>query len=336
MHANKREEIKDIQAGNICAAVGLKTAHTGDTLCDEKKPIVLERMVFPDPVISVAIEPKTKAEQQKLGEALQKLSTEDPSFRAHTDDETGQTIISGMGELHLEILVDRMKREYKVDCNVGKPEVAYRESISKTVKQEGRYIKQSGGHGMYGHVWIEVGPSEPGAGYVFENDIVGGVIPKEFISSIEKGIRDAMGRGVMAGYPVIDVKASLFDGSYHDVDSSGPAFEVAASMAFQDAAKKAGLHLLEPVMAVEVVVPEDYMGDVIGDLNGRRGRITGMNPRGNVQVVTAEVPLATMFGYSTDLRSKTQGRATYTMQFHRYEPVPNNIAEEIVAKVKGA
>jgi elongation factor G len=336
MHANKREEIKDIQAGNICAAVGLKTAHTGDTLCDEKKPIVLERMVFPDPVISVAIEPKTKAEQQKLGEALQKLATEDPSFRAHTDDETGQTIISGMGELHLEILVDRMKREYKVDCNVGKPEVAYRESISRTVKQEGRYIKQSGGHGMYGHVWIEVGPSEPGAGYVFENDIVGGVIPKEFISSIEKGIRDAMGRGVMAGYPVIDVKASLFDGSYHDVDSSGPAFEVAASMAFQDAAKKAGLHLLEPVMAVEVVVPEDYMGDVIGDLNGRRGRITGMNPRNNVQVVTAEVPLATMFGYSTDLRSKTQGRATYTMQFHRYEPVPNNIAEEIVAKVKGA
>jgi elongation factor G len=336
MHANKREEIKDVQAGNICAAVGLKTAHTGDTLCDEKKPIVLERMEFPDPVISVAIEPKTKAEQQKLGEALQKLSTEDPSFRAQTDDETGQTIISGMGELHLEILVDRMKREHKVDCNVGKPEVAYRESINKVVKQEGRYIKQSGGHGMYGHVWIEVGPSEPGAGFVFENDIVGGVIPKEFIPSIEKGIREAMQRGVLAGYQVIDVKASLFDGSYHDVDSSGPAFEVAASMAFQEAARKAGLHLLEPVMAVEVVVPEDYMGDVIGDLNGRRGRITGMNPRSNMQVVTAEVPLATMFGYSTDLRSKTQGRATYTMQFHRYEPVPNNIAEQIVAKVKGA
>jgi elongation factor G len=335
MHANKREEIKEIHSGNICAAVGLKTAHTGDTLCEEKHPIILERMEFPDPVISVAIEPKTKAEQQKLGEALQRLSTEDPSFRAHTDDETGQTIISGMGELHLEIIVDRMRREHKVDCNVGKPEVAYRESIRNTVKQEGRYIKQSGGHGMYGHVWIEVGPSEPGAGYVFENDIVGGVIPKEFISSIEKGIREAMLRGVLAGYPVIDVKASLFDGSYHDVDSSGPAFEVAASMAFQDAAKKAGIHLLEPVMAVEVVVPEDYMGDVIGDLNGRRGRITGMNPRSNVQVVTAEVPLATMFGYSTDLRSKTQGRATYTMQFHRYEAVPNNIAEEIVTKVKG-
>ena len=335
MHANKREEIKEIQAGNICAAVGLKTAHTGDTLCDEKHPIVLERMEFPEPVISVAIEPKSQAEQQKLGEALQKLSTEDPSFRAHTDQETGQTIISGMGELHLEILVDRMKREYKVDCNVGKPEVAYRESIRQTVKQEGRYIKQTGGHGMYGHVWLEVGPSEPGAGFVFSNDIVGGVIPKEFIGSIEKGVKDALGRGVLAGYQIIDVKASLFDGSYHDVDSSGPAFEVAASMAFQDAARKAGLHLLEPVMSVEVVVPEDYMGDVIGDLNSRRGRITGMNPRSNMQVVTAEVPLATMFGYSTDLRSKTQGRATYTMQFHRYEPVPNNIADAIVAKVKG-
>jgi elongation factor G len=335
MHANKREEIKEIHAGNIAAAVGLKTAHTGDTLCDDKHPIILEKMEFPEPVISVAIEPKTKAEQQKLGEALQKLSTEDPSFRAHTDEETGQTIISGMGELHLEIIVDRMRREYKVDCNVGKPEVAYRESIRHKVKQEGRYIKQSGGHGMYGHVWIEVGPSEPGAGYVFENDTVGGVIPKEFISSIEKGIRDAMARGVLAGYPVIDVHASLFDGSYHDVDSSGPAFEVAASMAFQDAANKAGIHLLEPIMTVEVVVPEDYMGDVIGDLNSRRGRITGMNPRGNMQVVVSEVPLATMFGYSTDLRSKTQGRATYTMQFHRYEAVPNNIAEEIVAKVKG-
>ncbi|HKP64966.1 MAG TPA: elongation factor G [Polyangiales bacterium] len=335
MHANKREDIKDIQAGNICAALGLKTATTGDTLCAEDHPIILERMEFPEPVISVAVEPKTKAEQQKLGETLQKLGLEDPSFRAHTDEETGQTIISGMGELHLEIIVDRMRREYKVECNVGKPEVAYRESITKTVKQEGRYIKQSGGHGMYGHVWLEIGPSEPGAGYVFENDIVGGTIPKEFIPSIEKGVREAMLRGVLAGYPVIDVKASLFDGSYHDVDSSGPAFEVAASMAFQDAAKKAGIHLLEPVMTVEVVVPEDYMGDVIGDLNGRRGRITGMNPRGNVQVVTAEVPLATMFGYSTDVRSKTQGRATYTMQFHRYEPVPNNIADQIIAKVKG-
>jgi elongation factor G len=335
MHANKREDIKDIQAGNICAALGLKTATTGDTLCDEDHPIILERMEFPEPVISVAVEPKTKAEQQKLGETLQKLSLEDPSFRAHTDEETGQTIISGMGELHLEILVDRMRREYKVECNVGKPEVAYREAITKTVKQEGKYIKQSGGHGMYGHVWLEIGPSEPGAGYVFENDTVGGVIPKEFIPSVEKGVRDALSRGVLAGYPIIDVKASLFDGSYHDVDSSGPAFEVAASMAFQEAAVKAGIQLLEPVMAVEVVVPEDYMGDVIGDLNSRRGRITGMNPRGNVQVVDAEVPLATMFGYSTDLRSKTQGRATYTMQFHRYEPVPTNISDQIVAKVKG-
>ncbi len=335
MHANKREDIKDIQAGNICAALGLKTATTGDTLCDPDHPIILERMEFPEPVISVAVEPKTKAEQQKLGETLQKLALEDPSFRAHTDEETGQTIISGMGELHLEILVDRMRREYKVECNVGKPEVAYRESITKKVKQEGKYIKQSGGHGMYGHVVLNIGPSDPGAGYVFENSIVGGTIPKEFIPSIEKGVREALQRGVLAGYPVIDVKAELIDGSYHDVDSSGPAFEVAASMAFQEAANKAGIHLLEPVMTVEVVVPEDYMGDVIGDLNSRRGRISGMNPRGNVQVVSAEVPLATMFGYSTDLRSKTQGRATYTMQFHRYEAVPNNIADQIIAKVKG-
>ena len=334
MHANKREEIKDIQAGNICAAVGLQTATTGDTLCDEKHPIILERMIFPDPVISIAIEPKTKSDQQRMGEGLSKLAKEDPSFRTHTDEETGQTLISGMGELHLEIIVDRLKREFKVEANVGKPEVAYRESISKTVKAEGKYIKQSGGHGMYGHVRVEVGPSEPGAGFVFENDIVGGIIPKEFIPSIEKGIREAMGRGVLAGYPVIDVKASLYDGSYHDVDSSGPAFEVAASMAFQDAAKRAGIQLLEPLMAVEVVVPEDYMGDVIGDLNSRRGRITGMNPRGNVQVVTAEVPLSTMFGYSTDLRSKTQGRATYSMTFQQYSTVPNAIAETIIAKSK--
>ncbi len=336
MHANKREEIKEIQAGNICAAVGLKTATTGDTLCDEKNPIILERMVFPDPVISVAIEPKTKADQTKLGEALQKLATEDPSFRAHTDEETGQTIISGMGELHLEIIVDRLKREFKVECNVGKPQVAYRESITKDVRVEGRYIKQTGGHGMYGHVWLEIGPSDPGEGFVFENKIVGGVIPKEFIPSVEKGIRDAMGRGVIAGFPVIDVKARLVDGSFHQVDSSGPAFEVAASMAFQDGARKAGLHLLEPVMSVEVVVPEDYMGDVIGDLNARRGSVTGMDRRGNMQVVSADVPLATMFGYATDLRSKTQGRATYTMQFKEYQAVPNSIAEEIVAKVKGA
>ncbi len=336
MHANKREEIKEIEAGNICAAVGLKTATTGDTLCAEKNPIVLERMVFPEPVISVAIEPKTKADQTKLGESLGKLGTEDPSFRAHTDEETGQTIISGMGELHLEIIVDRLKREFKVECNVGQPEVAYREGIRNTVKVEGKYIKQSGGHGMYGHVWIELGPSEAGSGYVFENDIVGGTIPKEFIPSVEKGIRAAMERGVMAGYPLVDVRASLYDGSYHDVDSSGPAFEVAGSMAFKEGAQKAGLFLLEPIMAVEVVVPEDYMGDVIGDLNSRRGKVTGMDDRGNAKVVAAEVPLATMFGYSTDLRSKTQGRATYTMQFHQYQAVPNSVQEEIVAKVKGA
>jgi elongation factor G len=335
MHANKREEIKEIQAGNICACVGLKTATTGDTLCDEKHPVILERMIFPDPVISVAIEPKTKADQTKLGEALQKLATEDPSFRAHTDEETGQTIISGMGELHLEIIVDRLKREFKVEANVGAPQVAYREKISKPVRVEGRYIKQTGGHGMYGHVWLELEPGEAGSGYVFENKIVGGIIPKEFIPSVEKGIRDALGRGVLAGYPVVDVTAKLVDGSFHQVDSSGPAFEVAASMAFQEGARRAGLQLLEPVMAVEVVCPEDYMGDVIGDLNSRRGNVTGMDRRGNMQVIDAHVPLATMFGYATDLRSKTQGRATYTMQFDAYQPVPNNIAEEIVQKSKG-
>ncbi len=335
MHADKREDIKEIHSGNICAAVGLRTATTGDTLCDDKHPIILERMEFPDPVISIAVEPKTKADQTKLAEVLQKLAVEDPSFRAHTDEESGQTIISGMGELHLEIIVDRMKREYKVECNVGKPQVAYREAITKTVKTEGKYIKQSGGHGMYGHCVLEVGPSAQGAGYVFENKLVGGVIPKEFIPSIEKGVREAMARGVLAGFPVIDVKATLIDGSFHDVDSSGPAFEVAASLAFQDGAKNAGIQLLEPVFNVEVVVPEDYMGDVIGDLNSRRGRIHGMTPRGNLQVVAAEVPLSTMFGYSTDLRSKTQGRATYTMVFHQYEPVPPNIAETIIAKVYG-
>jgi elongation factor G len=335
MHANKREEIKDIQCGNICAAVGLKTPTTGDTLCDLKAPIVLERMVFPDPVISVAIEPKTKADQTKLGEALQKLQTEDPSFRARTDEETGQTIIAGMGELHLEIIVDRLKREHKVECNVGAPEVAYRESISKKVQQEGKYIKQTGGHGMYGHVWLEIEPGAPGSGFVFENKTVGGVVPKEFIPSVEKGVRDAMGRGVMAGYPVIDVRAAIFDGSFHQVDSSGPAFEVAASMAFQEGARKAGIQLLEPVMDVEVVCPEDNMGDVIGDLNSRRGQIRHMDQRGNMRVVVADVPLASMFGYSTDLRSKTQGRATYTMQFKEYQAVPANIAEAIVIRVKG-
>ncbi|UJR85948.1 elongation factor G [Sandaracinus amylolyticus] len=336
MHANKREEIKDIQAGNICAAVGLKDVRTGDTLCDEKHPIILERMVFPEPVISQAIEPKTKADQTKLGEALGKLIAEDPSFRAFTDPETGQTIIAGQGELHLEIMVDRLKREHKVECNVGAPEVAYRESITKPVKKiEGKYVKQSGGRGQYGHVYIDLEPGAPGSGFVFENGIVGGVVPKEFIPPVEKGIRDAMTRGVLAGYPVIDVKARLVDGSYHDVDSNANAFEIAGSMAFQEAAKRSGLNLLEPMMAVEVVCPEDFMGDVIGDLNSRRGQVKNMDQRGNMKVVTADVPLANMFGYSTDLRSKTQGRASYTMTFAHYAAVPNNVADQIISKVKG-
>jgi elongation factor G len=336
MHANKREELKECYAGNIYAAVGLRDTRTGDTLCDEKDPIVLERMTFPEPVISVAIEPKTQADLDKLGISLQKLGQEDPSFRTFTNEETGQTIIAGMGELHLEIIVDRLKREFKVEANVGKPEVAYREAISKKVEAEGRFVRQTGGHGQYGHVWIEIQPTERGTGFVFENDIVGGVIPKEFIPSIEKGAKGALSRGILCGYPMTDVKVRLFDGSFHEVDSSGPAFEVAASMAFQDGAKKAGLHLLEPVMAVEVVTPETNMGDVIGDLNSRRGKIQGMSQRGkNTQIITAEVPLATMFGYATDLRSKTQGRATYTMQFSHYEPVPTSVQEEIVARITG-
>ena len=336
MHANKREELKECNAGNIYAAVGLRDTRTGDTLCDEKAPILLEQMVFPEPVISIAIEPKTQADVDKLGISLQKLAHEDPSFRTFTNEETGQTIIAGMGELHLEIIVDRLKREFKVEANVGKPEVAYREAISKSAKAEGRYIRQTGGHGQYGHVRIEIEPALRGTGFVFVNDTVGGLIPKEFISSIEKGIREACGRGVLAGYPVIDVKARLYDGSYHEVDSSGPAFEIAASMAFQDAAKEAGLQLLEPIMKVEVVTPDQNMGDVIGDLNSRRGRILGMAQRGTTtQVIDAEVPLATMFGYSTDLRSKTQGRAVYTMQFAHYEAVPASIQEAVVARMKG-
>jgi elongation factor G len=337
MHANKREELKECNAGNIYAAVGLRDTRTGDTLCDEKSAVVLEKMTFPDPVISIAIEPKTQADLDKLGLSLQKLAYEDPSFRTYTNEETGQTIIAGMGELHLEIIVDRLKREFKVEANVGKPEVAYREAIAKKVAAEGKFVRQTGGHGQYGHVRIEVEPAERGAGFVFENGIVGGIIPREFIPSVEKGIRDAMLRGVLAGYPLIDVKARLYDGSYHEVDSSGPAFEIAGSLAFQDAAKRAGLHLLEPVMAVEVVTPEANMGDVIGDLNSRRGKILGMSQRGkNTQVITSEVPLATMFGYATDLRSKTQGRAVYTMQFAKYEAVPLSVQEEVVAKVRGA
>jgi elongation factor G len=335
MHANRREEISEADAGNIYAAVGLRDTRTGDTLCDEKHPIILEKMVFPDPVISLALEPKTKGDVEKLGVALQKLAYEDPSFRTHTDEESGQTIIAGMGELHLEIIVDRLKREFKVESNVGKPEVAYRESIAKKVPCEYKYAKQSGGRGQYGHVLMDIEPAERGAGFVFENDVVGGVIPKEFIPAIEKGVRDAMARGVLAGFPLVDMKCRLYDGSYHDVDSSAQAFEVAASLCFQEGAKKAGLHLLEPIMKNEVVVPEQYMGDVIGDLNSRRGRILGMSPRGNAQVIDAEVPLAGMFGYVTDLRSMTQGRATSSLHFSHYAPVPASVQDEIVAKIKG-
>ena len=336
MHANKREELKECEAGNIYAAVGLRDTRTGDTLSDEKHPILLEKMIFPEPVISIAIEPRTQADLDKLGMSLQKLAQEDPSFRTFTNEETGQTIIAGMGELHLEILVDRLKREFNVEANVGKPEVAYREAISKAVVAEGKFIRQSGGHGQYGHVKIEVIPGERGSGFKFENATIGGIIPKEFIPSVEKGIKDATQRGVLAGYQVLDVHIKLIDGSFHEVDSSGPAFEVAGSMAFQDGAKAAGIHLLEPVMAIEVVTPDTNMGDVIGDLNSRRGKILGMAQRGkNTQVITAEVPLATMFGYATDLRSKTQGRAVYSMQFAKYEAVPTAVQEEIVARVRG-
>jgi len=335
MHANQREEIKEVYAGDIAAAVGLKSTMTGDTLCDENKPVILERMIFPEPVISVAIEPKTKADQEKLGVSLQKLAQEDPSFRVHTDQETTQTIISGMGELHLEIIVDRLLREFKVDANVGKPQVAYRETIRKKVQAEGKFVRQSGGRGQYGHVWLEVEPLEPGQGFVFENKIVGGVVPREYIPAVEKGVKEALENGVMAGYPMVDVKVSIFDGSYHEVDSSEMAFKIAGSMGFKEGAAKASPVLLEPIMANEVVVPDDYLGDVIGDLNSRRGRVQGMTTRGNAHVIDAMVPLSEMFGYSTDLRSATQGRATYTMQFSHYEEVPKNISEEIVAKVKG-
>jgi elongation factor G len=336
MHANKREELTEADAGNIYAAVGLRDTRTGDTLCDEKAPILLEKMIFPEPVISIAIEPKTKGDVEKLGVALAKLAYEDPSFRTHTDEESGQTIIAGMGELHLEIIVDRLRREFKVESNVGKPEVAYREAISKKTPCEYKYAKQSGGRGQYGHVLMEIEPAERGAGYIFENDIVGGVIPKEFVPAIEKGVKDAMARGVLAGFPVVDMKCRLYDGSYHDVDSSAQAFEIAASLCFQDGAKRAGLHLLEPIMKNEVVVPEQYMGDVIGDLNSRRGKILGMSQRGNAQVIDSEVPLATMFGYVTDLRSMTQGRATSSLHFSHYAPVPLAVQEEVVAKMKGA
>ncbi len=336
MHANHREEIESVYTGDIAAAVGFKDTTTGDTLCDEKMPIILESMVFPEPVISVAVEPKTKADQDKMGVALARLAEEDPTFRMYTDPETGQTIIQGMGELHLEIIVDRMLREFKVDCTVGKPQVAYRETIRKTVKAEGRFIRQSGGRGQYGHCWLELQPQQPGAGFEFESKIVGGVIPKEYINPIEAGVKEALESGVLAGFPVVDVKVTVYDGSYHDVDSSEMAFKIAGSMGFKAGAAKADPALLEPYMKVEITVPEEYMGDVIGDMNSRRGRIEGMEARAGAQVIRAFVPMAEMFGYATDLRSRTQGRGVYSMEFDHYEEVPKNIAETIITKVKGA
>ena len=335
MHANKREDIDIVYAGDIAAAVGLKNTTTGDTLCDMSHPVILEKMEFPDPVISVAIEPKTKIDQERLGTSLSKLAQEDPSFRVKTDEETGQTIISGMGELHLEIIVDRLLREFKVDANVGKPQVAYRETIRKKVESQGKFVRQSGGRGQYGDVWLTLEPNEQGAGFEFVNKIVGGVVPREYIPAVEKGVKEAMDGGVLAGYPMVDIKVTIIDGSYHDVDSSEMAFKIAGSMGFKAGVAKAGAVLLEPVMSVEVVVAEEYMGDVIGDLNSRRGKIQGMEPRGTAQVIQAIVPLSQMFGYSTDLRSATQGRATYTMQFSHYEEVPKGLADEIIAKVKG-
>jgi elongation factor G len=336
MHANKREEIPEVRAGDIAAAIGLKDTTTGNTLCDPDHKVVLESMTFPDPVIQVAIEPKTKVDQDKMGEALRRLADEDPTFRVHTDQETGQTIIAGMGELHLEIIVDRMLREFKVDANVGRPQVAYRETIRKSVeKVEGKFVRQTGGSGQYGHVVINMSPAEPGQGFVFEDKIVGGVIPKEYVKPAEQGMREAMDTGVLAGYPMVDVKVQLVFGSYHDVDSSEIAFKIAGSMAFKEAARRAGPVLLEPMMSVEVVTPADYMGDVIGDLSSRRGKIQGMDQRGGAQVINAVVPLSEMFGYSTTLRSMSQGRAVYSMQFAHYEEVPKSKAEEIIAKVRG-
>ena len=335
MHANNRKEIDVVYSGDIAAAVGLKDTTTGDTLCDDKNPIILESMVFPEPVISVAVEPKTKADQEKMGIALARLAEEDPTFRVATDQETGQCIISGMGELHLEIIVDRMLREFKVECTVGAPQVAYRETIRKQLKTEGKFVRQSGGRGQYGHCWLELIPQEPGTGFSFENKVVGGAIPKEYINPIEAGVKEAMENGVVAGYPMVDIKVIVYDGSYHDVDSSEMAFKIAGSMGFKNGAAKANPVLLEPYMKVEVVVPEEYMGDVIGDLNSRRGRIEGMDSRNGAQSIRAFVPLAEMFGYSTDLRSKTQGRGNYSMEISYYDEVPKNISEAIVAKLKG-
>ena len=335
MHANKREEVKQVYAGDIAAAVGLKYTTTGDTLCSPEHPVLLESMDFPEPVIHLSVEPKTKADQEKMGVALGKLLSEDPSMRVRTDEETGQTILSGMGELHLEIIVDRMKREFKVECNVGAPQVAYRESITRSVEVQGKFVRQSGGRGQYGDCWLRIEPAEPGEGFTFVDEIKGGVIPREYIPAVGKGAEEASQNGVLAGFPIVDVRVAVFDGSYHDVDSSEMAFKIAGSMGFKEGAKKAGPVLLEPIMAVEVVVPEEYMGDVIGDLNSRRGRIMGMDSRAGAQIVNAHVPLSSMFGYSTDLRSATQGRATYTMVFDHYEQVPKAISEEIIAKVNG-
>jgi elongation factor G len=332
MHANHREEIDEVRTGDIAAAIGLRKTTTGDTLCAENAPIILENITFPEPVISVAIEPKTKADQDKMSAALQKLTQEDPTFRVRTDDETGQTVISGMGELHLEIIVDRMLREFKVDANVGKPQVAYRETIAAKAHGTGRFVRQSGGRGQYGHVELELEPNEMGKGFEFVNKIVGGVVPREYIAPAEKGIIDAMNNGVLAGFPVVDVKVTLVDGSYHDVDSSEQAFQIAGSMGFKDGMRKAKPTLLEPIMKVEVTMPEEFMGDVMGDLTGRRGHILGMSSRATTQVVQAEVPLSNMFGYATQLRSMTQGRANYSMQFDHYQALPQNLAEEIVAK----
>ena len=335
MHANSREEIAEVYCGDIAAAIGLKDTSTGDTLSDEKQQVILERMVFPEPVISLSVEPKSKADQDKMGQALAKLQEEDPTFRAHTDQETGQTIIAGMGELHLDILVDRMRREFNVEANVGAPQVSYRETFRESAKVEGKFVRQSGGRGQFGHVWIEFSPNEEGAGFEFENGIVGGVVPREYIPAVEAGLRDSLDNGVIAGYPLIDIKARLFDGSYHDVDSNEMAFKVAASMALKNAISKVRPVLLEPIMRVEVVIPEEYLGDIMGDITSRRGRVEGMDARGNAQVVRAMVPLAEMFGYATSLRSNTQGRGVFSMHFDHYEEVPKSISEEIIKKNKG-
>jgi len=336
MHANHREEIQEVRSGDIAAAVGLKDTSTGDTLCDEKSPIILEKMVFPEPVISVSIEPKTKADQEKMGGALGRLAEEDPTFRMHTDTETGQTIIEGMGELHLEIIVDRLQREFKVQCDVGRPQVAYKETIRRSVKAEGKFVRQSGGRGQYGHCWVELEPLEAGSGFEFVNKVVGGVIPREYINPIGAGIEEAMQNGILAGYPVLDMRATVYDGSYHDVDSSEMAFKIAGSMAFKAGALRADPAIIEPIEKIEVTVPEEYMGDVIGDISSRRGRIEGMEARGNSQIVRGFVPLSEMFGYATDLRSATQGRGVYVMQFDHYEEVPKTIADGIIAKRQGS